>query len=78
MPTYRHGTKSFIDFMSTYLQDHPKRCPTCDNQARSRSEWRVERRDEDGLHFVHTCPVCGTEEDVFLDLAPEHERTRQR
>jgi hypothetical protein len=25
---------------------------------------------------VHTCPECGTEDDVFLNLAPEHERSR--
>jgi hypothetical protein len=24
---------------------------------------------------VHTCPECGTEDDVFLNLAPEHERS---
>ncbi len=56
MPTHRHGTQSFIDFMQTYLQDHPKRCKECGNVARARSEWRIEKRDEDGLHFVHTCP----------------------
>ncbi len=60
--------------MQTYLQDHPKRCPACGNVARARSEWRIEKRDEDGLHFVHTCPRCGAEDVMFLDLAPEHER----
>ncbi len=77
MRTHRHGTQSFIDFMQTYLQDHPKRCSACGNVARARSEWRIEKRDEDGLHFVHTCPRCGAEDDVFLDLASEHERTRR-
>ncbi len=24
------------------------------------------KRDEDGLYFVHVCPECGAEEDVFL------------
>jgi RNase P subunit RPR2 len=76
MPTHRHGTQSFIDFMQTYLQDHPKRCKECGNVARARSEWRIQKRDEDGLHFVHTCPECGTEDDVFLNLSPEHERSR--
>jgi hypothetical protein len=77
MRSHHHGTKSFVDFMSTYLQDHPKRCPVCGNEARSQSEWRIEKRDEDGLHFVHACPECGAEDDVFLDLSPEHERTRR-
>lgn len=77
MRTHRHGTQSFIDFMQTYLQDHPKRCPARGSVARARSEWRIEKRDEDGLHFVHTCPRCGAEDDVFLDLAPEHERNRR-
>ena len=75
MPTHRHGTQSFNDFMRTYLQDHPKRCPECGNVARARSEWRIEKHDEDGLHFVHTCPRRCAENDVFLDLAPEHERS---
>ena len=70
------GTQSFIDFMQTWLQDHPTRCKECGNVARARSEWRIEKRDEDGLHFVHTCPECGTEDDVVLDLASEHERSR--
>ena len=77
MPKYRHGTKSFIDFMGTYLQDHPKRCSVCGDEARSRSEWRIEKRDEDGLHFVHACPKCGAEDDVFLNLTPEHERSKR-
>ncbi len=77
MPIHRLGTQSFIDFMQTYLQDHPKRCPECGNVARARSEWRIEKRDEDGLHFVHTCPECGAEDDVFLNLEPKHERTRR-
>jgi hypothetical protein len=76
MPTHRHGTQSFIDFMQTYLQDHPKRCEECGNAARARSEWQIEKRDEDGLHFVHTCPRCGAETDVFLNLAPAHEQSR--
>ncbi len=71
------GTQSFIDFMQTYLQDHPKRCPACGNVARARLEWRIEKRDEDGLHFVHTCPWCGAEDDVFLNLEPEYERNRR-
>ena len=62
--------------MQTSLQDHPKRCKECGNVARARSEWRIEKRGEDGLHFVHTCPECGTEDDVFLDLTSEHERFR--
>jgi len=76
MPTHRHGTQPFIDFMQTYLLDHPKRCKECGNVARARSEWRIEKRDETGLHFVHTCPRCGAENGVFLNLAPEHERSR--
>ncbi len=61
MPTHRHGTQSFIDFMQPYLQAHPKRCTECGNVARAWSEWRIEKRDEDG---------------VFLDFAPEQERSR--
>lgn len=41
MRTHRHGMQSFIDFMQTYLQDHPKRCPACGNVARARPEWRI-------------------------------------
>ena len=68
MRTHHHGTKSFIDFMSLYLQDHPKRCPVCGNKAQSQPEWRIEKRGEDGLRFVHACPECGSEEDLFLTL----------
>jgi hypothetical protein len=77
MPIHRHGTQSFIEFMQTYLQDHPKRCQTCGNVARARSQWRVEKQDDDGLHFVHTCPECTAEDDVFLDLASEHEQAQR-
>ena len=77
MTTHQHGTRSFIEFMQTYLQDHSKRCKECGHVARARSEWGIQKRDDDGLHFVHTCPSCGAEVDVFLDLAPGHERSRE-
>ncbi|REA02719.1 hypothetical protein DEQ92_13115 [Haloferax sp. Atlit-6N] len=73
----RHGTKSFIEFVSTYLPDHPEHRPVCGNEARAQSECRSEKRDDDGFHFMHACPECGAEEDVFLNLAPERGRTRR-
>ena len=72
MPAHRHGTQSFIDFMQTYLQDHPKRCKGCGNVARARSEWRVEKRDEDGLHFVHTSPECGGQGPTCFSTSPQN------
>lgn len=77
MSAHRHGTQSFTDFLQTNIQNHPKRCSVCGNIARAQSEWHIEKHDEDGLHFVHTCPEYGAEDDVDIDLAPEHERTRR-
>jgi hypothetical protein len=67
---YRGHSVSPVEFLQQFLGDHERECRECGYVAPIRTEWKIEKRDDEGLHYHHICPRCGSEEDI--ELTPHH------